>query len=61
MSGDFLDSLKQVLVDSGVSNDRIRSVSIATTKIAVKNHKAPDYFWWHAEDDDFFFPWGKAR
>lgn len=61
MSGDFMQLLKQTLVKAGVEVDRIRTVSIAATKVAVKNHKAPDYYWWLAENDDFFFPWGKAR
>lgn len=61
MSGDFLDSLKQELVIAGLSADRIRSAAVAATKISLKNHKAPDYYWWLAEDDEFFFPWGKAR
>jgi hypoxanthine phosphoribosyltransferase len=61
MSGDFLDLLKTTFAGTDLSADRIRSVSIAATKVAVKNHKAPDYYWWLAENDDFFFPWGKAR
>ncbi|OKH81353.1 hypothetical protein EB75_17110 [Mycobacterium sp. ST-F2] len=61
MSGDFLDSLIEALLRLDVKPDRIRSAAIAATKVAVKNHKAPDYYWWLAEDDDFYFPWGKAR
>lgn len=61
MSGDFLDRLRDELVRAGVDQQRIRSASIAATRVAIKNHKAPDYYWWTADDDDFFFPWGKAR
>jgi hypoxanthine phosphoribosyltransferase len=61
MSGDFLSALKRVLKDAGVSMERVRTASIATTKVAVRNHKGPDYYWWLADDDEFFFPWGKAR
>ena len=61
MSGDFLDSLIEALLRLDVKPDRIRSAAIAATKVAVKNHKAPAYYWWLAEDDDFYFPWGKAR
>lgn len=61
MSGDFLSALKQALLKAGVQEERIRSASIAVTKVAVGNHKAPDYYWWLADDDDFYFPWGKAR
>ncbi|WP_146231451.1 hypothetical protein [Lentzea atacamensis] len=61
MPGDFLDSLKQELVAAGPSEDRIRSAAVAVTKISVNNHKALDCYWWLAEDDRFFFPWGKAH
>jgi hypoxanthine phosphoribosyltransferase len=61
MSGDFLDHLKSTLEAGGLEATRIRSASVAVTKVALKNHKAPDYYWWIADDDDFFFPWGKAR
>lgn len=61
MSGDFLDQLKNLMVADGVNPNRIRSATIAVTKVAVKNRKAPDYWWWQADDDDFFFPWGRAK
>ncbi|NAS24597.1 hypothetical protein GT755_23265 [Herbidospora sp. NEAU-GS84] len=61
MSGDFLDSLCSTLVQAGVPRERIRSAAITVTKVAIKNHKAPDYYWWIADNDEFFFPWGKAR
>jgi len=60
MSGDFLEALKKQLVEAGVVASRIRSASIAVTRVAIRNHKAPDYYWWTADDDDFYFPWGKA-
>jgi hypoxanthine phosphoribosyltransferase len=61
MSGDFLELLRTKLVEAGIQQERIHSCSLAVTKVAIKNHKAPDYYWWIAEDDDFYFPWGKAR
>ena len=61
MSGDFMDMLRQKLVETGISKESIRSATIAVTKVAIRNHKGPDYYWWVADDDDFFFPWGKAR
>jgi hypothetical protein len=61
MSGDFLEKLRTRLVEEGVDPARIKSASIAVTKVAIKNKKAPDYYWWEAADDDFYFPWGKAR
>lgn len=61
MSGDFLDAFRSALISEGVSADRIKSASVAVTKVAVKNHKGPDYYWWLADDDNFFLPWGKAK
>lgn len=61
MSGDTLASVKQVLVENGFDENKIKTVSLVTTKVAIQNSKASDYFWKAAEDDDFYFPWGKAR
>lgn len=61
MSGDFLETLKGKLIESGYSPEQLRSAAIAVTKVAIRNHKSADYYWWVADDDDFFFPWGKAR
>jgi hypoxanthine phosphoribosyltransferase len=61
MSGDFLEKLRSSLVEAGVKSTKIRSAAIVATKVAINSHKAPDYYWWTAEDDNFYFPWGKAR
>jgi len=61
MSGDFMERLKKELVNAGVASERIHSAAVVVTKVAMKNRKAPDFYWMVAEDDDFFFPWGKAR
>ena len=61
MSGDFLEKLSEILFDAGVPESRFKSASIVVTKVAIKNHKAPDFYWWETEDDEFYFPWGKAR
>lgn len=61
MSGDFLEKLKQVLIDNGFDNDNIKTMSIVTTQVAINNHKAPNYHWLITKDDSFYFPWGKAK
>lgn len=61
MSGDFLEMLRSEMVAAGFGPERIHSCSLAVTKVAIKNHKSPDYYWWIADDDEFYFPWGKAR
>lgn len=61
MSGDFLEQFRERLGREGIAVDRIVSVSVAVTKVAIKNRKAPDFYWWVSDDDEFYFPWGKAR
>jgi len=61
MSGDFLQSVKKALLERGLSVDRVYSVSIAATRVAVDNRKGPDSYWWLADNGEFYFPWGKAR
>ncbi len=61
LSGDFLDNLRAKLEEHGRKPEDIKSATIAVTNVAIKNHKAPDYFWWKADDDNFYFPWGRAR
>lgn len=61
MSGDTLAGVKQTLVDAGFNPDLIKTASLVTTKVAVANNKSADYKWKEAEDNNFYFPWGKAR
>jgi hypoxanthine phosphoribosyltransferase len=61
MSGDFLFKLREALIESGVEARAIHSASIVTTQIAQHAHKAPDFSWFISPDDNFYFPWGKAR
>lgn len=60
MSGDFLERVVGLL-SANVPGAEIRAVSIVTTSVAIKNHKAPNYFWMQTTDDTFYFPWGRAR
>lgn len=61
MSGDFQIKFKGELVKRGFSAGKIHSVAVAVTKVAIANHKAPDYYWFVTDADEFYFPWGKAR
>lgn len=60
MSGDFLQNLKDCLIKAGFAPENIRSATIAATRVAYKGHKGPDYVWMRPDNDDFFFPWGRA-
>ena len=61
MSGDFLTSFRKALVESGIQDDRIHSAAIVTTHVAKQSKKGPDFSWFVSDDDNFYFPWGKAR
>ena len=61
MSGDFLENLKEYLLSEGFSAENVKSCTVAATKVAVHSGKGPDFFWKTADNDDFFFPWGKAQ
>lgn len=61
MSGDFLQNLLETLKHDMGEQFVVKTATIVTTTVSIKNHKAPDYYWWTADDDNFYFPWGKAR
>lgn len=61
MSGDFLQRLRDAFVHDGLTLDRVKTLAIVTTRVAIRAHKAPDYHWMDTADDSFYFPWGKAR
>ena len=61
MSGDFLESIKRLLVSNGFEAGNIKTATMVATKVAIHNRKAPDFFWMQTPDDSFFFPWGRAR
>lgn len=61
MSGDTLEKLKQMLIANGFVAEKIKTACMATTRVAVHSHKGPDFFWMQTPDDNFYFPWGKAK
>lgn len=61
MSGDFLQLLVATLTAAGIKKERIMTACVVTTKVAIQNHKAPNFYWQQTADDTFFFPWGRAR
>jgi Predicted phosphoribosyltransferases len=61
MSGDFIISLKHLLINKGFKNENIKTATIAVTKVAKANKKCPDYYWIETNDNSFYFPWGKAK
>ena len=61
MSGDFLQLLKNTLVELGYLEQNIYSCAVAVTKVAMDANKGPSYHWKVVDDKDFYFPWGKAE
>lgn len=61
LAGDFLDNLRTKLIASGFKANNIRTLCVATTKVAIQTHKAPNYYWMVVPDDGFYFPWGRAK
>lgn len=61
LSGDFNSHLTDILINYGYSKDNIIVCCIAVTKVAISSAKAPDFYWKIVDDEDFYFPWGKAK
>ncbi len=61
MSGDFLQLIVTTLTAAGKKTEQIMTACVVTTKVAVQNHKAPNFYWQQTADDTFYFPWGRAR
>jgi hypoxanthine phosphoribosyltransferase len=61
MSGDFLQNVIKLVTNEGINKKNVKSMTIATTKVAIENHKEPDYYWMTTHDSNFYFPWGKAK
>lgn len=61
MSGDFTYNLVELLIKNGFEKEKIKTMSVVTTKVAIENHKKPTYFWLEISDSNFYFPWGKAK
>lgn len=61
MSGDFLHTLKNKLIELGYLNSNIYACAVAVTKVAIDSKKGPDFYWKVVDDKDFDFPWGKAE
>lgn len=61
LSGDFNAQLSERLISYGYSKENIIICCIAVTKVAIRSEKAPNFYWKIVDDEDFYFPWGKAE
>ncbi len=60
-SGDAMEKIRDAFVTDGFALERIKLAAIVTTKVAINNKKAPNYYWRKADSIDFYFPWGRAK
>jgi len=61
LSGDFNSYLFDFLEKMGYKKENIKICCLAVTKVAISSDKAPDFYWKIVDDEDFYFPWGKAE
>lgn len=61
LSGDFNSQLTEWLKNQGYKEENIMVCCLAVTKVAISSAKAPDLYWKIVDDENFYFPWGKAE
>lgn len=61
LSGDFNTKLIDFLIQQGYKEENIIVCCLAVTKVAISSAKSPNYSWKTVDDEDFYFPWGKAE
>lgn len=61
LTGDFNSHLLKLLLEYGYSKENIMVCCIAVTKVATSSSKAPNIYWKIVDNEDFYFPWGKAK
>ena len=59
MSGDFLHILSKTLFDNGFAPENIKTSCLATTEVAIRSEKSPNYYWKKFSITDIYMPWGK--
>ncbi|MBR5714374.1 MAG: hypothetical protein IKX58_06275, partial [Clostridia bacterium] len=61
LSGDFNYQLLEKLTEIGYKKENILVCCLVVTRVAISSAKAPDFYWKIVDDEDFYFPWGKAE
>lgn len=61
LSGDFNLTLFDFLTGLGYKKENIMVSCLAVTKVAISSSKEPDLCWKIVDNEDFYFPWGKAE
>lgn len=61
LSGDFNEELVDLLLGAGYQRENIIVCCVAVTTVAIQSEKAPKFYWKVVDNEDFYFPWGKAE
>lgn len=61
LSGDFNIELVDLLLSAGYQRQNIIVCCVAVTTVAIQSEKAPKFYWKVVDNEDFYFPWGKAE
>jgi hypoxanthine phosphoribosyltransferase len=61
LTGEFFQVLRTYLVGLGFNNDNIKVFCPVITKVTKVAGRSPEYYNVVTDDDNFYFPWGKAH
>ena len=61
LAGLFFQKLRKFLVDNGVQAKNIKVYCCTITNVTINSGRAPEYYSIITDDDNFYFPWGKAN
>ncbi|MDQ5820386.1 MAG: hypothetical protein M3540_02985 [Actinomycetota bacterium] len=61
LGGDTLVAMRDHCIAHGFQADSVKTMSLVATEVAIRNRKAPDFFWKETDSPRFYFPWGEAR
>ena len=61
LTGEFYEKLISFLVGEGFKRDKIKIFCAVITQVTKSADRAPEYYHLVTDDDNFYFPWGKAN
>jgi len=61
LTGEFFQGLRAFLVSQGFRAENVRVFCAVITKVTQAADRAPEYYHVVTDDDNFYFPWGKAH
>lgn len=61
ITGTFPENIKKLFIEKGFSETNIKTMYVVITSAAKASFRTPDYFYKIVDNDDYYFPWGKAN